>query len=77
VLPAPLTLPLLLLADAVPAVTTATTATAAAAAVMSEMRTSLPLLGIVFFLLLRVRGQRTAGPVRGGKRPRCEVETKW
>jgi len=53
VLPAPLILPLLLLADAVPVVTTATTATAAAAAVISEIRTSLPFLGILFFLLLR------------------------
>jgi hypothetical protein len=41
------------------------------------MRTSLPFLGISVFLLLRVRGQGTAGPAEGGITPRCEVETKW
>jgi hypothetical protein len=37
----------------------------------------LPFLGISVFLLLRVRGQGTAGPAEGGITPRCEVETKW
>jgi hypothetical protein len=41
------------------------------------MRTSLPFLGIWLFLLLRVRGQRTARLAARGIRLRCEVETRW
>src|SRR2546423_13476937 len=77
VLPAPFREPLLRLTDAAPALATAKAPSSVAAARTKAIRTSLPFLGILIFLLLRVRGQGTAGRVGGGIRRRSEVETKW
>src|SRR2546423_13307377 len=62
---------------AAPALVTTSAPRSAAAPRASVMRTSLPFLGMSFFLLLRGRGARTAEPTKGGITLRCEVETKW